>query len=200
MHDLVEQKFKEWTKGLSGIAARISIFEKIRDIPYHIDAELFDLGTGPVRMLEENVGTCTPKHNLLGAMFERLGLRVKYCSYPFHWKDTNITYGKELQEQIKTLPVTYHLACKVLINDKWVLVDATWDKGLLGSGIPVNTDWDGLSNTILAVKLLEEFDYSDAETRDRAVTRKMDEYHLSEKLALSRFSLEFNKWIEQIRR
>lgn len=199
MQDIIERTFSEWVRGLDDVEARVNIFNNIRDIPYHIDPGLFDIATGPVKMLEFNAGACISKHNLLGTMFEELGLEVKYCSYGFRWKDLDIDYDDNTREQLEKLPVTYHLACKALINRRWVLVDATWDKGLMNTGIPVNSDWDGASDTLLAVKPLSEAEYNNALDRDRDTTKKISDYALPEKLALSRFSLEFNKWLERSR-
>jgi hypothetical protein len=53
-----------------------------------------------------------------------------------------------------TLPVAHHLACRVRINDRWVLVDATWDQRLKRAGFPVNEYWDGWADTHCPVKPL----------------------------------------------
>ena len=72
--DIIAKKFKEWTAGLEPVAARVSIFEHIRDIPYAIVAQLRDPVTGPVKILKLNKGSCVPKHFLLALMFKKLGL------------------------------------------------------------------------------------------------------------------------------
>jgi hypothetical protein len=57
---------------------------------------------------------------------------------------------------VNEMPMGYHLACKAYINEKWVLVDATWDLPLKRLGFPLNESWDGVSNTLNAVKPEEE--------------------------------------------
>ena len=72
--DIVDIKFKEWTEGLNSTESRINIFEKVRDIPYFIDPTLWDFDEGPSKMLRLGKGSCTPKHYLLGRMFQKMGL------------------------------------------------------------------------------------------------------------------------------
>ena len=43
MAELVEGKFREWTRGEDVVSARVSIFEKIRDIPYAVIPEINDV-------------------------------------------------------------------------------------------------------------------------------------------------------------
>ena len=40
--NIVDEKFKEWTKGIDPLQARINIFNNIRDIPYAIVPEMMD--------------------------------------------------------------------------------------------------------------------------------------------------------------
>ncbi|MDD4137527.1 MAG: hypothetical protein PHT99_06500, partial [Methanoregula sp.] len=60
----------------------------------------------------------------------------------------------ELRRLAAVMPVAYHLACRVRINGRWVLVDATWDRPLAKGGFPVNEYWDGYADTKCAVKPL----------------------------------------------
>lgn len=197
MDRFVREKFGEWTKGVSTQEALVKIFLKIRDIPYFVDPALFDLEKGPGHMLERDRGSCTPKHYLLGAMFTALGVPVKYCTYCFKWIDQEAQYSPAVKEQAWSLPAVFHLACKAFIGGKWVIVDATWDIGLKTLGFPVNSDWDGISDTVLAVKAIEEYSHDDPVERDRFAKEKMAAYSLSEKLELSRFSGALNNWLAE---
>ena len=71
MNELFEQKFREWTRGKSSLKARLNIFQKIRDIPYAVIPELVD-GENYIDILKLGKGSCTPKHFLLGQMYQRL--------------------------------------------------------------------------------------------------------------------------------
>lgn len=131
--------FREWTRDLGPLRSRKSIFQHIRDIPYAIIPELIDPQTGPQEMLVCNMGSCSPKHFLLGSMFGMLGIPVKYATFPFMWND--LDYPPLVKTLVQHMPVEYHVACRVLINDEWVLVDATWDRALKKAGFVVNEDW-----------------------------------------------------------
>ncbi|MFC1479843.1 hypothetical protein ACFL5Y_00125 [Candidatus Omnitrophota bacterium] len=199
MQDIIGKKFNEWTEGVSFEEKRIKIFEKIRDIPFAVVLELFSLDEGVAGMLSQNKGFCVPKHYLLGRMYQELKIHVRYCTFTFKWSEIMVAYPGELARLAEQLPVTYHLACKALIDSRWVLVDATWDSGLKKAEFPVNDQWDGTSDTKNAVKPLEEFVHEDAREREKFFEEKMMSYSLPERLALSRFSGGLNQWLEQLR-
>ena len=198
---IVEDTFREWTEGFSPEGGLIRVFEAIRDIPYYIDVEHLGLEKGPEGMLRDKRGSCSPKHYLMGMVCGKLGVPVKYCTYAFNWKDQKVDYPDGLRGMAEKLPVTYHLACKALIKEKWVLLDATWDPALAIVGFPVNIDWDGESDTKLAVESEgEQSTCVDIHDRDRMFAEMSSAYSLGEKLELSRFTIGLNKWLEDIRK
>jgi len=190
--DIIDRKLLEWTHGKSAKDARIAIFYKIRDIPYAVIPEL----NHPERfvdILKLNRGSCTPKHFLLCHMFQKIGLEVLYAVYPFQWSDFEALYPPELQELAKTMPISYHLACKVNIEGNLVLVDATIDPALQKLGLPVNEKWDGFKDTLLAMNPCgEEQLYHPSEA------------HLMQPPNTDEKSLAFydglNSWLEKVRR
>ena len=155
MADIVESKFREWTQGKRLKEARIAVFNQIRDIPYAVIPELND-SSKYVKILETNRGSCTPKHFLLCNMFQRLGLQVLYVVYQYWWDEFANLYPPELKQQAREMPLGNHLACKVDIEGKLVLVDATLDPALAIVGLPVNKEWDGLSDTLLPINPCSE--------------------------------------------
>ena len=92
----------------------------------------------------------------------------------------------------RALPVTRHLACKVEIDDRLVLVDATLDLSLQKAGFTVNAGWDGRSDMRLPVTPCgaEEW-YSPAEAR-------LMKTSLDPKFEV--FYPELNRFLEQMRR
>ncbi len=100
-------------------------------------------------------GSCIPKHYLLADIYRQLGFEVVFATFPFLWNNPDLRYPPELRKLATSLPVAYHLACRVRIDNRWVLVDATWDPLLARGGFPVNEDWDGRSDTRCAVKPLQ---------------------------------------------
>ncbi|HEY41327.1 MAG TPA: hypothetical protein G4O18_05660 [Dehalococcoidia bacterium] len=148
---LLEETFRQWTAGKDAIQARISIYEKVRDIPYAVIPELIN----PDRfadVLTLGQGSCTPKHLLLCNLFQRLGLMVLFAVYPFYWGDSSeVMVGnlEPVREMAQELPMSHHLACRVDIDGKLVLVDATLDPPLGKADLVINHEWDGFSDTLL---------------------------------------------------
>ncbi|HEX3002477.1 MAG TPA: transglutaminase family protein, partial [Methanoregula sp.] len=134
------------------------LFEHIRDIPYSFSVRMTDRTTAPEQILTVGRGYCGPKHYLLAEMYRKLGLEVVYDTFPFYWNDPDLRYPPGLRILAAAVPIAYHLACRVLINGRWVLVDATWDPALRQGGFPINESWDGLSETRCAVKPLHSSD------------------------------------------
>lgn len=190
MAEVIEKKFREWTTGKDAVEARISIFEKIRDIPYATIPELADFKRY-VEILNLGKGSCTPKHFLLCDMYQRLGMPVLYVVYPFRWDEVEIDYPPQLMSLARELPTSHHLACMVDINGKLILVDATVDPGLKKLGLHVNEEWDGVSNTVLPINPCGEGQiYHPSEASLMQAQR--DEKSLA-------FYSELNRWLEAVR-
>jgi hypothetical protein len=155
MSALVDEKFREWTSDRDRTDALIAVFEHVRDIPYSLSVPMTDPDTAPEQILLLGKGYCGPKHYCLAEMYRRLGYEVVYATFPFLWNDPDLLYPAELRELATGLPVAHHLACRVRIDNRWVLVDATWDQPLASGGFPVNEHWDGRADTACAVKPLQ---------------------------------------------
>jgi len=155
MPSIVDKKFHEWTKSLDPHDSMVSIFEHIRDIPYSLSVPITDSKTSPEDVLIAGKGSCGPKHYLLAEMFRKLNLSVVFATIAFSWNDPDLRYPPGLRELAAKLPVAYHLACRMQVGCRWILVDATWDPPLAKAGFPVNDHWDGYSETKCAVKPLK---------------------------------------------
>lgn len=163
----VGRVFREWVDGKDPIQARIAIFERIRNIPYAVIPELID-ARRYVDILKTGRGSCTPKHFLMAEMFQRLGLMVIFTVYPYRWGERSEildNYPHKLKEMADRQPVAYHLACKVEIEGRFVLVDATLDASLNKLPLlPVNLEWDGFSDTQLPMTPIgDEFTFHPVE-------------------------------------
>lgn len=191
MARLVEQRFREWTQGKNAVEARVSIYHRIRDIPYAVLPELVD-AERYVEILKLQKGSCTPKHFLLCNMYQRLGMLVLYVVYPFRWDEVEIDYPPQLRRLAEALPTSYHLACRVDIDGELILVDATLDSTLTRLGRPVNKEWDGVSNTLLPINPCgEEQLYHPSEAY--LMQARSDQKSLA-------FYNELNSWLEDVRR
>ena len=190
MTDSTDEKFKEWTLDKGHVESRIAVFEGIRDIPYAVIPGI-NSSLHYARMLAVGRGSCTPKHFLLRDMYEKLGLPVLYVVYPFRWRDLNVEYPAYLRKLAQSVPVSHHLACKVEIGGKLVLVDATVDSPLKALGLPVNENWNGYDGMVLPVTPVgEEQVYHPAEVRDYEAT--YDEASLE-------FFDRMNAWLDRVR-
>lgn len=150
----------------------IELFERVQAVPYYLlkhrdSRKLFDL----------NKGCCAEKIIWLGNELKELGIQVEYYLLEFLWEELLIP--KEILKLKKPGP-GHHLAMKARIDDKWLWVDPTWDPGLKRAGFPATKDWDGQSDTLLAVRpqKIEEFepeDPSDTDLRQEFID-KLNEY------------------------
>ena len=190
MPDFISEKLSQWTKGQNPLEARISVFRKIRDIPYAIIPEVIH-PQKYLDILKISKGSCSPKHFLLADFLERLGLTIFYSVWQFFWKDIPIEWPLELKKLIEEMPINTHLALRVKIEDEFVLVDATLDPKLKILGLPIN-DWDGKSNTLLPIQPLGEEAWHSREERELMVP-DFEERSLV-------FYQKLNSWMEKVRR
>jgi len=225
---LVKDIFAEWTHGLDTRESMISIFSHIRDIPYSLIVPVKNPKSLQEHLLVTGKGSCAAKHYLLAEMFRMLNITVVYATFPFIWNDPDIHYPPQLRKLAATLPVAYHLACRVQIGCSWILVDATWDLPLANAGFTVNENWDGYSATKCAVKALKspvrtafcrtvtnepfrgndeaalkpvdgEKNHWQEEDRARHHSQVVLLRSSDEKERIRRFSREFSSWLETVR-
>ena len=189
MPDIISKKFSQWTEGKNPLEARISVFQKIRDIPYAVIPEVVH-PQKYLDILKLNKGSCSPKHFLLADLLERLGITIFYSVWQFLWKDVPIEWPMELQKLANEMPVNTHLALRVDIGDNFILVDATLDPKLRTLGLPIN-DWDGNSDTLLPIQPLGDEAWYSREERELIVP------DFEEKSLV--FYRELNSWLEEVR-
>jgi hypothetical protein len=191
MLSVVDNLFRELTEGRNDLEVRISIFERIRDIPYAIVPRLIS-AENYLEILKIGKGSCTPKHLLLADLYKKLGLTVLLAVYPFRWADVDIELPPRLKKQANSLPDDHHLACKVEIEGKLVLIDATVDMPLQILGLPVNIGWDGKVDMLMPVNPSGDeqlFDPSEAKYINNVY---IDDEHLA-------FFNSLNHWLSEIR-
>ena len=198
--NIVNETFDIWTKDLNPKEKRISIFNHIRDITYKIIPNIRTSIEGPVKILEYMSGSCTPKHFLLGKMFEMIDMPIKYISVPFSWNNPNVNYPNYIRKLAEKTPIEYHLACKTFIENKWRLIDATWDLPLEKVGFLINKNWDGISETKCAVIAIDEVEHNKAIERDEFVKKMKSSWSSEDHKITTLFVDEINKWLEQVRK
>jgi hypothetical protein len=147
MNDALLSAFTEWTKGCDPVAARIALFEHVRDIPYQYPAS-----RDPVEVLKSGRGTCSGKHYLLGELYRHLGLQVRHMLCTHRFNESPLPFPDDMQALLrKNEIVDVHDYLQILLDNNWIDVDATWEKALRDFGFPVNENWDGKSAMLLTV-------------------------------------------------
>ena len=199
IQDIIFDTFQEWTSGLNPRQCRIEIFEHIRDIPFGLIPELVDPEELPVYILTHGKGSCSPKHFLLGIMYEMLHIPIKYATYSFYWNEQDTKYPGELRKLAEHMPLQYHIACKGFINQKWILLDATYDPPLKKAGFPINETWDGMSETLNAVKPFDEIIHKNVKELIEYMGIKTAQLTDTENSLNQNFFYELGKWLEDVR-
>ena len=145
--DPLRAAFEEWTRGRDPVAARIALFEHVRDLPYHYPAS-----RNPIEVLKHGGGSCSGKHYLLGELFRRQGLQVRHMLCTHRFNDSPVPFPGHMQDLLrKNEIVDLHDYLQVGIDGAWIDVDATWPLGLRDFGLPATDDWDGKSAMLLSV-------------------------------------------------
>jgi len=201
LNEEIRRRFVDWTQGLNELDSRIRVFEKIKNIPYGVTPNLppdynitrASFESSLMGFFKYNRGTCTHKHYLLGSMFEKLGIPVKYATYPFYWRDLDVDFPKHVRYLAEQMPLAYHLACKVVIGSEELVVDATWDSTLAKAGFPVNREWDGFLSTSVAVKARSEILHNNLDERFTYVHGR-----LTKEPKIREFSDELDKWLRDL--
>ena len=146
-NDIIRQTFDEWTRGCDLLRARNVLFERVRDLPYS-----YPSSRDPATVLQQGRGSCSGKHYLLGEMFRLLGLPVRHMICTHRFNESPLPFPPPMQEMLrKNEIVDLHDYLQITVNDGWVDIDATWERGLREFGFPVNEEWDGASSMILSV-------------------------------------------------
>lgn len=145
--DPIRATLEEWTRDLDEVAARISLFEHVRDIPYSYPAS-----RDPREVLSRGQGSCSGKHYLLGELLRRKGVSVRNMICTHRFNESPIPFPENMQELLrKNEIVDLHDYLQALIDGEWVDIDATWELGLRDFGFPVTDDWDGRTSMLLTV-------------------------------------------------
>jgi Transglutaminase-like superfamily len=146
--DPIGAALEEWTSGREARAARISLFEHVRDMPYEYSAVIRD----PLEVLTRGRGCCSDKHGLLGDLFRRQGLPVRHMICTHRFNESPLPFPDEMQGLLERNEIVdLHDYLQVCVDGEWIDIDATWERALRDYGFPVNDEWDGRSSMVLTV-------------------------------------------------
>ncbi|MFA6184723.1 MAG: hypothetical protein WCT51_04830 [Candidatus Shapirobacteria bacterium] len=158
----------------------VDIFNQIRDLPYKI----------PITSKEEDF-CCSGKTISLKNILEKKGYRVRYrvCSFSWNSIDLPSEVLKISHENLST-----HVYLEILIDNKWIIMDATWDPKLK-KFFHIN-DWNNKDNNQIAVEPIETFTIE----KSLDIMEKTDEKEIVDDLKINgEFYQAFNNWLEEVR-
>jgi hypothetical protein len=134
----------------------VSLYHAVRNIPYG--------STGvrdPVEVIQKNFGSCSGKHLLLRDLLRTTGFDAEIITmftYFNRGMPVHESYPEELRRLCTETDIPdYHHYVRVRRNGDWLKLDATWHDRLAVYGFPVNEDWEGEGDTILAADPIEEY-------------------------------------------
>lgn len=158
----------------------ISLFNSIRDMPYRI----------PLQWSEED-NCCSGKHKKLFNQLIKRGYEVRYRVCIFLWRDLNLPLELEKIPHDNDCTHTY---LEIKIDGNWKILDVTWDSGLKGL-FHIN-QWDGKSNTEIAVKPIKIFTLQ----KSLEIINNQNEEVIKKDLLINReFYKVFNNYLEEKR-
>lgn len=158
----------------------ISIFNIIRDIPYEI----------PIKINDDDK-CCNWKHILFKLILEKLWYKVRFRVCSFYWDSLNLP--KELIN-INHKNYSTHVYLEVLINNKWIDVDLTWDSWL--KDIFEINNWDWKNNTKITVEIVEKFSLS----KSKMIMSTDDSEEILKDLKINwNFYNSLNNYLDKIR-
>jgi hypothetical protein len=144
--DPIRAALEQWTRGRDPVAARIALFERVRDLPFRYPAS-----RDPLEVLRQG-GSCSGKHALLAELFRRHGVPVRHMLCTHRFNESPVPFPDSMQDLLlKNEIVDVHDYLQISVDGTWIDVDATWPLGLRDFGLPVTDDWDGKSAMVLTV-------------------------------------------------
>jgi RecG-like helicase len=142
----------------------IMLFEQVRDLPFHMPDS-----------------TCWSKHRRLKKLLEKSGFKVRYRVCSFKWSDQK--FPKKVID-IKHRDEDYHLFLEVLVDGKWITVDASND-----SKLPSYNRWNGVNDCRIAVNYIRIFSPEESQN--------LEEKEVKEEKSKNESNSEFYKAINQ---
>lgn len=113
------------------------------------------------------------------------------------FNDLNVRFPNEIKDVLnRTEIIDPHNFLKIFIDNKWVIVDATWDKNLKNLGFIINENWDGKTDMKLGVIAKEII-----ETDNPIGLKKEKVESLPEKVQADRklFLTKLTEWLDKSR-
>lgn len=150
-------------------------------------------------VFKNNMATCMGKHSFLGNCLTSLGFGVRYLLFPFRWSDLPVAYPNRIKILAEHLPITKHVAIRIVCGSTDYFVDATWDQALSGMGFPINSFLDEKEMRNAIVPCGEPQIFTDLEKLIRARSERFSLRSDSENSVLYEFYPVLNEWLNAVR-
>lgn len=136
--------------------ALAAIYHAVRNIPYGSTGE-----RDPLKVIASNLGSCSGKHVLLRDLLRDAGREAEVITMFTHFNRgiaPHPAMPQDLRAMIEGAEVCdFHHYVRVRGDRRWVKLDATWHDTLIPYGFPVNRDWQGPDDTVLAATPIREY-------------------------------------------
>lgn len=132
------------------------VYHAVRKIPYGSTGE-----RDPVKVIANNLGSCSGKHILLRDLLREVGWEAEIITM-FTYFNRGIPSHPAMPTDIRAMiedddVCDFHQYVRVRIGKDWRKLDATWHDALIPYGFPVNRDWKGEGDTVLAATPIREY-------------------------------------------
>lgn len=132
------------------------LYHAIRNIPYGAVGD-----RDPVKVITNNVGSCSGKHMLLRDLLRQTRHDAEIITIFAHFNrgvPSHSSMPVDLRAMIEGDPIhDFHHYVRVRGDHQWLKLDATWHDALMPFGFPVNANWRGQGDTVLAATPLREY-------------------------------------------
>jgi hypothetical protein len=132
------------------------LYHAVRNIPYGSVGE-----RDPEKVITNNVGSCSGKHILLRDLLRQTGRDAEIITIFAHFNrgvPSHPAMPADLRAMIDGDPVCdFHHYVRVREDHHWLKLDATWHDALMPFGFPVNRNWRGTGDTVLAATPVREY-------------------------------------------
>ena len=171
----------------------------VRDFPYTARLK----GDKPkslqelIRLTESyKTGNCSSKHYYLAYKLSQYGISSTFLTFPFYWHELPVKFPSQLRQTAKELPIQYHLALQIHLQNTDLLIDVTWDSVLKKLGFPVNSD-DILNMKLGVIPAGDPIVHSTAEERWKFIETIKPTIPKPE--LVNYFYTQLDLWLESVR-
>jgi len=169
-----------------------------RDKLIRVTQAVADIPWGEGRTIEDvftlGVGTCTGKHKVLQACYDKLGVDYQPVVCTFRWKEQPIQYPQELKDMLAEGEWDHgHNFVRLADGTD---VDITWDGKLAKYGFKtLPEDWDGKSSFIGVDNIIQRWD---GVSIDEMKARLIGNLDIKTKERREAFLHAFIEWVASI--